>query len=243
MGVKNLWEFLLEGGSYSLLDSMSSFSNSIYFRVYEELDFMNDCSVQDYRFTSVYCDDESDSDTVWQIGYELVSLFNGANRLLDKDFRKIRIDQLWLNGNRQKFCENYRICGLLGKPYDPDNVVSAEFQRSQPDITFKLLIKATEDEGFYLLLKYFDMEQNWATYYKILETVEELSKKKGQKLYVASGERKRFTDAANNYSLTGIHSRHGFKEQIKKRKKTPMVLDEAHDFIRDLAKRYVQTFL
>lgn len=243
MVVKNRWEFLIEGGSYPLLDSMCSFSNSAYFQVYEKLDFMNDCSVQDYRFTSIYCNDEDDSDTVWQIGYELVSLFNGANRLFDKNFLKIRIDQLWLNGNRQKFCENYRLCGLLGKPYDPDRVVFAELQRSQPNTALKLLIRATESEGFYSLLKYFDMEQDWATYYKILESVEEWSKKKGQKLCVNSSERKRFTNAANNYSLTGIHSRHGFKEQIKKNKTAPMDLDDAHDFIRNVAEKYVQIFL
>jgi hypothetical protein len=241
--VKKRWEFLLEGGSYSLLSSMCSFSDSAYFQVYEELDFMNDCSVQDYRFTSIYCNDEDDSDTVWQIGYELVSLFNGAHRLFREDFREVWIEQLWLNGNRQNFCKNYGISGLLGRPDDSDKLVATELKKVQPNSALGLLVKATEHEDVYLLLKYFDMEQNWVTYYKILETVEEWSKKKGQRLCVDSDERKRFTNVANNYSLSGIHSRHGFKANLKKNKTSAMSLDEAHTFIRNLAKQYVQLFL
>lgn len=242
MSIKNQWEFLLEG-SCQVLYSMCGHSGSAYFCVYEELDFLNDCSVQDCRFTSIYCDDEDNSDSVWQIGYELVSLFNGAHLLFEKDFQKIRIEQVWLNGTRQNFCENLGQSGLLGKPNALNEVVAAELRKPQSDTALKFLIQATEEEDIYLLLKYFDMEQNWVTYYKILESVEEWSKKKGQRLCVDSSERKRFTNAANNYSLSGIHARHGFKENLKKNKTGVMNLNEAHDFIRNLAKQYVQLLL
>ena len=243
MLIKNQWEFLLSGGSYPLLDSMCSFSNSAYFQVYEELDFMNDCSVQDYRFISIYCNDESDSDDVWQIGYELVSLFNGAHRLFRHDSQKVWIEQLWLDGSRQNFCENYGISGLLGRPNTTDGAMATKLVETQSDNALKLLMKATEHEDFYLLLKYFDMEQNWVTYYKILETVETWSRKKGQKLCVDSDKRKQFTNVANNYSLSGVHARHGFKANLKKNKTPAMSLSEAHDFIRDLVEQYVQLSL
>lgn len=243
MSSQNRWEFLIEGGSYPLLNSMCSYSNSVYFQIYEELDFMNDCSVQDYRFRSIYCDDEDDVDTVWQIGYELVSLFNGANKFLDNNSPKIRIEQLWLNRTRQKFCGNRKIFALLGKPHISEEALLSTLQRHQPFLNLKLLARATEDESFYALLKYFDMEQSWTTYYKILESVEEWAKEKGQKLDIEHNERNRFTAAANNYSMTGIDSRHGFKEKVKKYKKEPMQLNEAHDFIRSAVEKYIQAFL
>ncbi|MEH2384120.1 MAG: hypothetical protein V7K27_35420 [Nostoc sp.] len=240
MFINNEWEFLLRGSPQTLWD-LSQKIGSNYFHIYEVPDFWNDCSVNDYRLKSIYCNDENDYKIVWQIGYELISLFNGARSLFDSSYWKVEIEQLWNNGLRQDYYENPDCFGLLGKPDISEEAVAHELQKAKSDIRLVLLNKATEDEGIYLIFKYFNMENNWVTYYKILESIEYLSKKEEITLSIDSEARKRFTNVANNYSLSGIHSRHGFKENLKENRTSAMKLNEAHDFIRDVAKQYIKT--
>lgn len=130
---------------------------------------------------------------------------------------------------------------MLVKPDISEETIAAEFQKVKSDPRLALINKATEDVGLYLILKYFNMENNWVTYYKILESLEQLAKEESiTTLSIDSEARKQFTNVANNYSLSGIHSRHGFKKNLKQNKTPAMRLSEAHDFIRDIAKQYVK---
>jgi hypothetical protein len=236
--VNNEWEFLLRGSPQTLW-SLSYQMRSAYFSIYEVPDFYNECSVNDYRFQSLYCNAKDDYQLVWQIGYELISLFNGACSLFDSNFEKIEIEQLWNNGVRQDYYENPDWFGLLGKPDISEESIAAEFQKVKSDPCLALIHKATEDLGLYLILKYFNMEKNWVTYYKILESLEQLAKEECTTLLIDSAARQQFKNAANNYLLSGIHSRHG-RKNLKDNKTPAMKLSEAHDFIRDIAKQYVK---
>jgi hypothetical protein len=161
--MNNEWEFSLRGLPQTLWE-LSQKIGSSYFHIYEVIDFYNDCSLNEYRLKSIYCNNEDDYQAVWQIGYELISLFNGACSLFSSNFREIGIEQLWNNGLKQDYYENLDDFGLLGKPDISEEVVAYELEKAKSDIRFVLLNKATEDEGVRLILKYFNMEKNWVTY-------------------------------------------------------------------------------
>ena len=237
--VNNIWGFELTG-SVQTLRWLSRQMGSDYFCIYEVLDTVSDCSVDDYRFRSLYCKNEEDYQVVWQIGYELISLFNGVYSLFDSNFEKVEIRELWKNGMHQRYCENLDCFGPLGKPDISEENIATEFQKVKSDFRLFLLNKSTEDEGLYLILKYFNLEKNWVTYYRILESLESLAKEENINLSIDSDKRKRFANTANNYSLSGIHSRHGLKKNPKKNGTPAMMLNEAHDFIRNVAKHYVE---
>lgn len=230
MSINNEWEFLLTSPSLQLRSC--AHLNNPYFFVYEESDSMNDCWTNRFKFQSAYCDNESDQRIVWQIGYELLSLFNGACLLFDKNFSKEKIEELSNDGDRQEYCPDNGLFNFLEKPEDT-NILGINNHH------LSLLNKATEDVGIYLILKYFDMGQNWLTYYKILESVEELSKNENIILNIESDAKRRFHNVANNYSLSNIHARHGFKKNQKTNRTPIMDINEAHTFIRHVAKQYV----
>ncbi len=146
---------------------------SPYLCIYDSINDDLDCSTSDYRFTSIYFNNQDDCEKVWQIGYELISLFNGTYLLLDSEFCKIEICELLNDGVGQRNCKNELLPVFLEKPDEP---VADEFPKDNINIRLRLLNKAIEDKGVYLILRYFDMEPNWNTYYKILETVENLSR-------------------------------------------------------------------
>jgi hypothetical protein len=84
------------------------------------------------------------------------------------------------------------------------------------------------------------METSWMTYYKIMETVETFAQNKCIELGATKSTRKRFTNTANNFSLSGFDSRHGFKEAVKQNKTDSMTIDEAYSFVSEMAKEYLK---
>ncbi|MBD2312244.1 hypothetical protein H6G20_11275 [Desertifilum sp. FACHB-1129] len=265
--INNNWEFrLTNNGSRPIATAFGcSWDDipSIYFHCYENDDPYIDSPALSASFKTVYCSnielincpleedhqtkdcnnirlgewpniddytsqEEREAKIVWQIGYELISLVNGAFLLFDDNFRKVEIAELRHNGSLMPYCNNLKSMKMLGKPDIPEEIIQAQLT-SEMDDRLKLIHKATEDEGVWRILKYFEMGKDWATYFKIFETI-----KKGKKF---TDEEKRFKKTANNYSLSGINSRHGFKPvEIKP---PSMTIDEAHIFIRNLAKEYL----
>ncbi len=231
--IKNEWEFLLKGNPMGLRHICHE-SVNMYFYVYETLNHYLDCSVDDFRMTSSFCDGEEDLRLIWQIGYELISLFNGAAILDSVDFRKIEIEKL-LNKEREvKWFPKEETIGLLNKS---GFVNTTAIPR---DARLWLVDLATTNEDVYLILKYFEMDQGWQTYYKLMETLETFAKNESITLTATPEVRASFTNVANNYSLSGLSSRHGFKVQVKENKSEKMSLDEAHIFIRNMAKDYLK---
>jgi hypothetical protein len=234
------WEFLING-DHRLLRPFSEFQENYYFNVTGGIDHWHDCMNDDFRLTSAYFESEDDEELVWQIGYELISLFNGISLIFDKNFRKLEIDSLLKNEKNVSKVNKLHIMSLLGEPSKLNQyVIEKEFQKlCRSDARLLMVNLATEREDVYLLLKYFDLAHDWVNYYKILESVEAFSKASGISITVDKKSRSAFTNTANNYQFSGLHSRHGFKKTIKENKTTALTLSQAHDFIAGIAKEYL----
>ncbi|MBB1391681.1 hypothetical protein H5185_20040 [Shewanella sp. SG44-6] len=233
------WEFYLDGDSRYFRDYSKGSENS-YFNISGGIDHHNDCMNDDFRLSSVYFDDEDDPEVVWQIGYELASLYNGISSILSESTRKLELADLLHHGVRVGKPPKRNIVALLEKPDISFYSYNQEFERvKSADVRFFMMNLATEREDAYLILKYFDIEGSYINYYKTLETLEELSKKTGIAITVDEKLRKAFTNTANSYTLSGLDSRHGFKQEAKKNKTPSMELSEAHSFIVTIAKEYL----
>ncbi|WP_319783984.1 hypothetical protein [Oceanisphaera sp. IT1-181] len=233
------WEFYLDGDS-RYFRGYSEGRQNLYFDISGGVDHHNDCMNDDFRLSSVYFNDEDDPEVVWQVGYELASLYNGISSILSKYVRKLELAELLHDGVRVGKPPKRNIVALLGKPNISDYLYKKEFEKvKELDVRFFMMNLATEREDAYLILKYFAVEGSYINYYKTLETLEVLSKKSGVEITVDKKLRKAFTNTANNYTLSGLDSRHGFKQAVKENKTPSMELSEAHSFVASIAKGYL----
>lgn len=234
------WEFMLNGDPNELRQHASEVG-SFYFNIYGGVDHWLDCPNDDFRMTTIYCEGETDPDVVWQIGYELISLFNGASILFDKSYRKASIFKLLHQEKPVNYVAQRGVAALLGMPPVSQHRINEELQNgAKSSIKFPLIHLATENQDVYFILKYLDMEASWTTYYKLMEAVETFAKNKGIDLETVKNTRKIFTNTANNFSLSGFDSRHGFKEVTKQNNTNAMSIDEAYEFVTSMAKTYLK---
>lgn len=234
------WEFMLDGA----MQEFRQFSTqpcTALFNIYGGVDHWLDCPNDDFRMTTLYCEGEDDPRIVWQIGYELISLFNGASILFDKNYPKASIFKLLHDEREVNYVAREGSTGLLGKPPFPQVRLNKEFKNAKgSSIKLQLIHLATENKDAYFILKYLDMEVGWITYYKLLEAIEHFIKEKAVNLALEKNKRTAFTNTANNFSLSGFDSRHGFKDVIKKNNTPSMKIEEAHELITGLAKKYLK---
>lgn len=234
------WEFMLDGDTQEFRQ-LSTMPSTAYFNIYGGIDHWHDCPNDDFRMTTMYCEGETDPATAWQVGYELISIFNGASVLFNRAYRKASIFRLIHNEVEVAHERPLGSTALMGKPTFPQARLDKEFSNaSKTSIKLKLLHLATENKDVYFILKYFDMEPGWVTYYKLLEAVEHFADEKKIELKTVEAKRKSFTNTANNFSLSGFDSRHGFKEATKLNKTPAMKLDEGYNFVSELAKKYLK---
>lgn len=189
----------------------------------------------------MYAQDEEDADTVWQIGYELLNLYNGASELLQMNARKLSIHRLLHKGIQESYVAPKNVTALLGSPKFSPMQIAEEFKQARKlSIQLTLLHLATEQKDVFFILKYLNMAPGWSTYYKLMEVVEEFAQTKSIDLDTDKKDRTAFTNTANNFSLSGFDSRHGFKEVLKMNKTRSMDLVEAHAFVTSMAKKFLQ---
>jgi hypothetical protein len=81
------WEFLLDGDTQEFRGLVCKRGTKL-FNVYGGVDHLHDCPNEDFRMTTLYNEGEIDPNVVWQVGYELLSLFNGASLLFQKKYSK-----------------------------------------------------------------------------------------------------------------------------------------------------------
>ncbi|PPD11291.1 hypothetical protein, partial [Methylophilus sp.] len=86
----------------------------------------------------------------------------------------------------------------------------------------------------------FAMELNWVTLYKILETLETLMKQDSFASPISSTDRKEFTNSANNFSIVGLDSRHGYKLVSKQNKTKAMSLSDGEAMLISAAVQYLK---
>jgi hypothetical protein len=233
------WEFLLDGDAQDFR-SLSEKPGTSYFNIYGGIDHWNDCRNDDFRMTTIYCEGESDPAVIWQIGYELLSFFNGASALFRYGYQKASINTILYDGKQLDYVAPMPVRALLGPASISRHQINEQIKKSaKSSPRFPLLHLATENEDVSIILKYLDMEHGWVTYYKLLEAVEGFAKAKGVNLGIDKSARTAFTNTANNSSLSGFDSRHGFKEVVKENKTKAMSLHEAHEFIFGVIKSFL----
>ncbi len=217
---------------------------NIYGGVDDWLDSPND----DFRMTTLYSEGESNPSVVWQVGNELISLFNGASVLFQQDTRKASIDKLLYNGQEAASAPDEGSLdllvptALLGPPECSPEQLAEEFSHAKLlGIRFQLIHLATENQDVYYILKYLDMGAGWLTYYKLLEAIEFFASKNSVDLGIADSCRRSFTNTANNFTLSGFDSRHGFKELAKANNSASMSTNEGYRLVANMAKRYLKS--
>jgi hypothetical protein len=234
------WEFVIDGDPHELRDLSESLGTA-YLRIGGGIDHFLDCRNDDFRMTTLYAQGETDAHTVWQVGYELVDLFNGASALFAKNIRKLSIRSLLHKGSSVRWEPIEGSAALLGPAPFPQQRIDEEREHGRRlSVKFSLLHLATENEDVYFILKYLNMDAGWGAYYKLMESVEQFAAVKSVDLEINEKIRKAFTNTANNFSLSGFDSRHGFKQVVKQNKTASMPLDEAHAFVTSIAKTYLK---
>ncbi|MDH0426621.1 hypothetical protein [Stutzerimonas stutzeri] len=235
------WEVMLNGNPQDLRQLSEAGISIDYFRIWGGIDHWHDCPNDHFSFNSLYFENEQDLEVVWQVSYELVSLFNGASELYWQGYRKLSIHSINFREKPIVFSEKAAVSGLLQRPAislrKRDEELTNAFKTSS---RLGLLVLATENDDVYMILKYLDLDRSWANYYKLMETVDSHTALKKLQITDFSAERKRFTNTANNFSLAGFDSRHGFKQIVKENKTPSMKLEEAHAYVTGLCKRYLQ---
>jgi hypothetical protein len=130
---------------------------------------------------------------------------------------------------------------LLGRPSCSIEELEEELASAKrSSIKFQLIHLAAENEDVYFILKYLDMETGWVTYYKLLEAIEHFAERSLVDLGIEDRRRRSFANTANNFSLSGFDSRHGFKELTRKNNTASMTIQEGHDFVTAGAKKYLK---
>lgn len=237
------WEVELAGNGNDLYGMTRGGGSPDYFRIWGGTDHGNDCPSNDFSFNSLYFNGQRDPEVIWQLAYELVSIFNGASELFTFRSRKQSIRGIYFHGKPVRTREQARVISLLGRPsmhqFKWNEHMSNAMQMSA---RLGLLILATENEDIYMMLKYLGLESSWSNYYKLLETMETHAELKGMKIPGARADRGRFTNNANNFSLVGYDARHGL-QPLSNRENTVavMTLQEAHAFITGRCKGYLNT--
>ncbi len=234
------WEFLLAGDTQEFRSLVYQPGTKL-FNVYGGVDHWHDCPSDDFRMTTLYNEGESDPNVVWQVGYELLSLFNGASLLFQNEYMKASIHKLLHKECEIAYAAPKASSALLGRPNCSPQYLSKELANAKrSSVKFQLIHLAVENQDVYFILKYLDMEAGWVTYYKLLEAIEGFAKTSSVDLEIEESSRRSFTNTANNFSLSGFDSRHGFKELMKKNNTAAMTISEGHKFITDLARKYLK---
>ena len=217
----------------------------------------HDCPSDDHRFNTLHCNVVNDADSAWVIGLELVSLLRGLVTIFDGESQQrfVKIEKMIDEANPAKTYPNHdlnfdvNISPQLYKKLGDNLMINLSFQERQEyknnaknNIFSGLLFIAQQNIGVYLLLKYFSEPLTWSSLYKIMETLETLEAlhDKAWKRTYSKADRTKFTNPANNYSLIGIDSRHGFKlDSLKENTGSSMSLIEAKQMFIDCTKSYL----
>lgn len=110
---------------------------------------------------------------------------------------------------------------------------------------FHFLLTSFIREDVYLILKLIDRidpdSDDWSQLYKVFETVENLESITNIDTQIDTSLKRKFKNSANNFSITGIDSRHGYTSNTGGSQ--TLSYDEALNFILDISKKYLNTLL
>lgn len=178
-------------------------------------------------------------EAIW-LATDLVGLLNGITLLVSRELEQSPIKL------RQAFKDDCAL-PLLTAPVDEPGFfidVTASLDpmprfKNDQSIGTDLISLAASDTGIYYLLRLLSFEMTWGNLYKILETVETLGERDGFDLKIVKSERDALTNAANNFSLTGLEARHGLKLAGKPNKSPRATRAQAFGTVRTASQRFL----
>lgn len=110
---------------------------------------------------------------------------------------------------------------------------------------FHFLLTSFIREDVYLILKLIDRidpnSDDWSQLYKVFETIKNLESITNIDTQIDTSLKGKFKNSANNFSITGIDSRHGYTSNTGGSK--TLSYGEALNFILDISKKYLNTLL
>ncbi|MFN3152470.1 hypothetical protein, partial [Bremerella sp.] len=177
---------------------------------------------------------------VWQIGHELVSLFNGTNRLLGRRFRSQSVDAVYDGQHPIRPQENLQFVGVLQDANQNAKLPPDYVNQINSDPSACLIHTAKTEFGIYIVLKHLKLPPNWVTLYKTLETTEAIARNDGVTLNIDTELRRAFTNSANNFSIVEFESRHGYAPGGKENKTARMSISDAAEFVISVCRQYIQ---
>lgn len=123
--------------------------------------------------------------------------------------------------------------------------IKLEILGSEKIDIFHFLLTSFIREDVYLILKLIDRidpdSDDWGQLYKVWETINNLTEFTNIEIVVDGSLLNRFRNSANNFSITGINSRHGYSNRIGG--KRVLSYDEALAFVLKMSKNYLEFLL
>ncbi len=236
------------------------------FRVWDEIDDMLDCSTSDYRASSWLIDPTDSPDMALMVSGEILSLLLGYLALCGHNniFQYVRANEIKVfDGNfstsHARFDEieipNYYLQDVWAerikfKPHDPreiNNLSNRGFDT--------LLYLASSNMDIYILLKLLSVRTSWFTLYQIYESLEtfvnqvvdEYPHLKSvenngvvRKVLDYKSQTEKLTKPANNFSIVGLNSRHGYVSSNRTiNTANCFTLSEAQVFVLEHVRKYI----
>lgn len=228
---------------------------STFFNISGGIDHYHDCPNDDFRLASCLFDTSSIDDyEIWQLGHELVSLYNAIGNIFSIDPQLMSLLDLYTEDKRE-YCNDKIVNSTYSifdacKKSDKDSFLSEIIKlKESPLIYLCILIASLKREDIYLILKQLNGlntqdKAPWAVYYKIKETIINLAKLPNVNITLNFDKKKMSALGymSNNYSQTGLNSRHGYVGGNNPSNNV-INIEEAHDLVADMAKQYINILL
>ncbi|PKG63452.1 hypothetical protein CXF56_11330 [Psychrobacter sp. Choline-02u-13] len=245
------YNFLVYGNpaySRSLADSSTI---TKYFDITGGVNHYLDCPNDDFRLNSAIFNYANDNNTICQLAYELVSIFNSIHKVFCfEDLRRLplRVEGFYLKDTIVPLERKDTRFSINN--FSHDKIKLVEDLKSQilglgNSSIFHFLLLSLIREDVYLILKLIDRidldSDDWSQLYKIFETIANLESITNIDTQIDTNLKRRFKNSANNFSITGINSRHGYTSNTGGRQ--TLSYDEALKFILDISKTYLNTLL
>ena len=206
--------------------------NSEEMHIYEETGQF-DHHTFDFCFKSWLCNNETDPQSVWQIAYDLIGLLNGALLLYAPVMYPQSIESILQNDTP---IDRYADLSLPYYVYEEAQEMLPEIKDRLPvpnTAAFRLVQESLKNDGLYILVRLLGLAPSWVTLYQVYETVKHLSPRSiKDRDIISASEDEKFRFTANNFSASGLESRHGMVGQ-KPRDHTKFIpLGEAKNIVR-----------
>lgn len=225
--------------------------------IYTEPDLINDGHSEDHRFNTFHCNNIADDKSAWLVGLELTSLLRGLITIFygEQYQRNINLERMKKDGEPSVDYPKYGFGNDVSIPADIyqkmggnlfqnlDFTERKEYRENAKTNVFNSSLYLAQDNiGLYLIIKYFSQPLTWVNLYRIMETFETLKNhhdKDWNTTYTKS-KIKQFSNPANDFSVIGIDSRHGFTPTSLMPNTGPkMGLNEAKTMFIECAKSYL----